>query len=76
MSDSGITKEILELTKEKKRELQYSTMKAWEKGRMTGRECIESIVDLENVLVLDMEEIDRIRSSGGPTNFNPENKTD
>ena len=76
MSDGGITKEILELTKEKKRELQYNTMKAWEKGRMTGRECIESIIDLENVLVLDMDEINRIRSSGGQQNINPENPTD
>ena len=76
MSGSGFTKEILKLTKEKRRELQFQKLKAWNRGRITGRECIESIVDLDNVLVLYMEDINKIRRQSGQADTDTEDTTD
>ena len=38
---------------EKRRELQHQVLKDWDKGSLTARECIERILDLEKIIVLD-----------------------
>ena len=75
MSDSGFINQVYELTKESRRELQLQRLKAWDLGKVTGRQCIEDIVMLEDVITLDMKKVNEIRSHGGPTKLNKENPT-
>lgn len=61
MSDIDYSKTI-QISKEIRRKFQYNLMQAWLKGRITGRECIQEIVELESVIYLPQKEVTRLRS--------------
>ena len=44
---------IKEISLDKRRELQYAAILEWDKGKLSGTECIERIVDLEKLVFLD-----------------------
>ena len=45
--------DLLKLSIEARRKYQHESMKRWSKGLTTGRECIEEVLALENVIYLD-----------------------
>ena len=48
------TKEkILENAIERRRQLQTNTLYEWDKGKLTHRQCIEKILDLEKLISID-----------------------
>ena len=51
------------LSLEARRERQYSVLKDWDQSKMTGRQCIERIVDLEKIIYIDNHEL---RKNNGP----------
>ena len=50
-------KQMQKLSLEARRERQYSILKDWDQSKMTGRQCIERIVDLEKIIYIDSHEL-------------------
>lgn len=46
-------KKILDSAIEKRRDLQSNILFEWDKGKLTHRQCIERILDLEKIISID-----------------------
>lgn len=54
--------DLLKLSIETRRQYQHDSMKRWSQGLTTGRECIEEVLALENVIYIDDEIIKNYKS--------------
>lgn len=52
MSDSTKARQVLEEATKERRLRQYSEMKKWDIGKITGIECIENIIELEKIIFI------------------------
>ena len=61
MSDTNLTKKITELSLQQRRSFQFQIMKRWDQGKLTGKQCIEEILSLENVLYVNPQQIKELK---------------
>jgi hypothetical protein len=52
MSSNTKAKRVLEEATKERRLRQYSEMKKWDVGKITGIECIENIIELEKIIFI------------------------
>lgn len=55
-----VVQEIHERCIEERRNRQLNILKKWDMGKLTGRQCIESIIELEKMLYIG-NQIEQIR---------------
>ena len=60
----SLAKEMVEISKEIRLSLQYRAMIEWDKGELTGKQCIDDITSLERMIYIDTAELRR-RKYGG-----------
>lgn len=52
MSNNTKARKVLEEATKERRLRQYSEMKKWDIGKITGIECIENIIELEKIVFI------------------------
>ena len=58
----NLAKKMTELSYETRRDVQYSVLKQWDRGYITGNQAIEEIVGLEKLIYIDVNYLARARS--------------
>ncbi len=59
--DKSNAKELQKISLEARRSIQFSVLKNWDKCKITGRQAIESIIELEKIIFMKKEDIQRIK---------------
>ena len=63
---SKLAKELVKISQEERRQLQYLALKKWDAGHLTGLETIEEILDLEKIIKIDINKIREARNGKIP----------
>ena len=57
-----LAKKLVAINHEDRRQMQYMTMKEWDAGLITGMEAIDSIVNLEKIINIDVQTLRRAKA--------------